>query len=154
MPQEIDRHADGQKRLAGSGRADAKRQVVFLHGSHIASLAVGARANVPAAIHRGQVLNALPVAPVLDHVENGAHFLGRESALMAKEVAQLLKHPLGLTDAELIPFDVQLVSASDQSHIQNLSNSSQVLVAAAEKEQGFVSVIQGYHHFAHGANQQ
>ena len=72
---------------------------------------------------------------------------------MAKEVAQLLKHPLGLTDAELIPFDVQLVSASDQSHTQNLSNSSQVLVAAAEKEQGFVSVIQGYHHFAHGANQ-
>ena len=153
LTQKIYGHADGQKRLAGPGGSDAKRQVVFLHGSHIARLAVGAGPNMPAAVHRRQILHALPVVSMLDHVQHGANFLGRKPALMAKQVAQLLENPLGLTDTELISFDMKLISARDQANAQHVSNGAQILIAAAEQQQSLVSIIQVYGHFAHRLNQ-
>jgi hypothetical protein len=109
---------------------------------------------MPSAINGRQILKALPLIPVLNNLQNRADFLRGKSPLVTKQVTKLLKNPVRLAHAEFIPFDMQLVSASDQANAQSISDGSQVLIAAAKKKQGFVSVIQGYGHFAHRANQQ
>ena len=63
---------------------------------------------------------------------------------------QLREDALGLADLLVAAAQEHLVAAARQLlHAQGAADLAQVLVPAAEQQQGFVSIIQGYGRFAH-----
>jgi hypothetical protein len=54
----------------------------------------------------------------------------------------LLEDALGLVDRRVVAFDLNRVAASDDAHPECVANLTQVLIAATEKEQRFVAIVE------------
>jgi hypothetical protein len=92
----------------------------------------------------------LAVTGVLHDFQNRADFFWRQSALLAQHGAELLKNALGLGDLDLVAVHMDRIPAGDEADSQGIANGSQVLIAAAAKEQRFIAIVQSNGHFTHG----
>ncbi len=152
LPQQVDRHAHGQVRFAGAGRADAQDQVVVAHGVDIAGLAVGPWPHVPPRLDDRQVFLPLPIASGFDHGQDGADVFQAQRPLLGKQQPQLLEYPIRLVHLLLSAVDVHQLPARHQADPQRLANHAQMLIAAAEKQERFVAVVQRQGHGCLGAH--
>ena len=146
LPQLVDRHADGEIRLAGAGGADAEDEIVLAHRVNVRRLAVGAGPDGRACLAADAAVASVPrTGPVLrraDDREHGADVLGGENLVRGEHLPELGEGALGLIDLHRRPLDVEELAAGDDFDAEGVADHLEVLIARAEELHRLFAIVE------------
>ena len=146
---DFDRRGHGQIRFAGAGRPAAEHQVVRANRLDVLGLPGRSRANHPAGllhIDRRRAAVGRPAGHLLDDVRN---LLGRDGAVAADRVLDLLDDLGGLENGLFIAADVNLAVAGRNFGRHRIADAPQMLVARAQQHHQFIGGADRNRRFDH-----
>jgi hypothetical protein len=143
LTQKGNRPAYGEESFSRACRAYANYHVVFAKRLNVAALAIGARAQVFAAVEDSQILGGNLSAAGADDFDDRLHIFGGELAAIAQDRPQLRKGAFGLRDPLFAAFDLDGVATRDELDAKALAEQFQELIAAAEEENRLFPAVEG-----------
>ena len=152
LAQHADRHADGQIGLAGAGRADAEGQVVLAHGADVAAPGrrcaaggSGRRSRRQCAAGRG-ARRSPPCCTTSRTVRTSS---GVSLPCWRSIWRSCSKTRSAWSTWSSLPSIWTVSPRAMKRTPRRVADRSQVLVAAAEEQHGFVAAVEGDRRFTH-----